>query len=303
MITLGVGELVFASALMFPEFFGGEAGINANRTAGGKWLGISYGPQIQVYYLIAIWFFICTAAMYAFTHTPLGRIANAVRDNPERAEFVGYDARKVRYYVMMISCFFAGVAGGLTAVNFEAITAENVSAIRSGGYLLFVFLGGAIFFFGPILAAILLVLALVVLSEWTPAWQLYVGVAFLIMVLYAPGGLSSLIMMNLRVAKYGKLRPLLGSYLALGGTLFGVLMSISAVIEMVYQKQLDVGKVGAATVMGIPLNIASWDTWIGVGLVFVVSAALFELARREFAAQWSETQEEIQKIIKREEAA
>jgi branched-chain amino acid transport system permease protein len=303
MITLGVGELVFASALMFPEFFGGEAGINANRTAGGKWLGISYGPQIQVYYLIAIWFFICTAAMYAFTHTPLGRIANAVRDNPERAEFVGYDARKVRYYVMMISCFFAGVAGGLTAVNFEAITAENVSAIRSGGYLLFVFLGGAIFFFGPILAAILLVLALVVLSEWTPAWQLYVGVAFLIMVLYAPGGLSSLIMMNLRVAKYGKLRPLLGSYLALGGTLFGVLMSISAVIEMVYQKQLDVGKVGAATVMGIPLNITSWDTWIGVGLVFVVSAALFELARREFAAQWSETQEEIQKIIKREEAA
>ena len=55
--------------------------------------------------------------------------------------------------------------------------------------------------------------------------------------------------------------------------------------------------------MGIPLNITSWDTWIGIGLVFTVSVVLFELARREFAAQWSETQEEIQKIIKREEAA
>ena len=88
MITLGVGELVFAAALMFPEFFGGEAGINANRTAGEGWLkdlGLTFGPQIQVYYLIAIYLFVCTAAMYAFTQTPLGRIANAVRDNAERA--------------------------------------------------------------------------------------------------------------------------------------------------------------------------------------------------------------------------
>jgi branched-chain amino acid transport system permease protein len=305
MITLGVGELVFASALMFPEFFGGEGGINANRTqvlAIEKSLGLTYGPQIQVYYLIAVWLFICTAAMYAISHTPLGRMANAVRDNPERAEFIGYDTRKVRYLMMMASCFFAGISGGLAAINFEAVTAESVGAIRSGGYLLFTFLGGALFFFGPMLGAVLLVLALVVLSEWTKAWQLYVGVVFLLMVIYAPGGLSSLIMMNLRIAKYGKLKPLLASYIALGGTLLGVIAGIAAVIEMVYQLKLGTGTGSIVQVLGVTLDVTKPATWVGVILLLGVSTFLFELCRREFAAHWSDTQEEIEKIIQREQA-
>jgi branched-chain amino acid transport system permease protein len=303
MITLGIGELVFASALMFPEFFGGEGGINANRTAGPKWFGISYGPQIQVYYLIAFWFFVSTAAMYALTQTPLGRIANAVRDNPERAEFIGYEARRVRYLMMMISCFFAGIAGGLTAINFEAITAESVGALRSGGYLLFTFLGGALFFFGPILGAVLLVFALVLLSEWTKAWQLYVGIVFLLMVMYAPGGLSSLVMMNLRVAKYGHLKRFVGAWLALAGSAGIAVLALSAIIEMAYQIKLDVGGTGFASVMGIPLPSDRADTWIGVGLVLAAAAAMFELSRREFARQWGETQEAIEQQIKREALA
>ncbi|MBW8720360.1 MAG: branched-chain amino acid ABC transporter permease, partial [Polaromonas sp.] len=95
MITLGVGELVFAMSLMFPEFFGGEGGITTNRAYGKPVFGISFGPQIQVYYLIAFYCFICTAAMFAFTRTPLGRILNAVRDNPERVEFIGYNTQRV----------------------------------------------------------------------------------------------------------------------------------------------------------------------------------------------------------------
>src|SRR6478752_5137129 len=53
MITLGIGELVTAMSLMIPEFFGGEGGISANRTVGKALMGITYGPQIQVYYLLA----------------------------------------------------------------------------------------------------------------------------------------------------------------------------------------------------------------------------------------------------------
>ena len=78
-------------------------------------LGISFGPQIQVYYLIALYCFVCTAAMFAFTRTPLGRMLNAVRDNPERVEFVGYDTQPVRWRAFMIAGFFAGIAGGLGA--------------------------------------------------------------------------------------------------------------------------------------------------------------------------------------------
>jgi branched-chain amino acid transport system permease protein len=75
---------------MFSNFFGGEGGITTNRVIGEPVFGISYGPQIQVYYLIVVWLFICTIAMFAFTRTPLGRMINAVRDNPERVEFIGF---------------------------------------------------------------------------------------------------------------------------------------------------------------------------------------------------------------------
>jgi branched-chain amino acid transport system permease protein len=62
MITLGIGELVWSMSLMLPEFFGGEGGITGNRVVGKPVLGISFGPQIQVYYLIAVYCFVCTAA-------------------------------------------------------------------------------------------------------------------------------------------------------------------------------------------------------------------------------------------------
>ncbi len=194
MITLGVGELVAALALMWPAFFGGEGGVSGNRVVGAPVWGISFGPQIELYGLIAVYCFLSTAALYALTRTPLGRLLNAVRDNPERVEFIGYSTRRVRYLAFMIAGFFAGVGGGLGALNFEIVTAEVVSSHRSGAYLLFVFLGGAGYFAGPILGAVLMVLALVWLSALTPAWQLYLGLAFMAVVMAAPGGLLGVVM-------------------------------------------------------------------------------------------------------------
>src|SRR3546814_15714857 len=75
-------------SLILRGFFGGEEGISANRTRMLAFFGHKFGPQIEVYYLIAAWCFVCVVLMFAFTRTPLGRICNAVRDNPERAEFV-----------------------------------------------------------------------------------------------------------------------------------------------------------------------------------------------------------------------
>jgi branched-chain amino acid transport system permease protein len=131
MITLGIGELVLAMALMIPEFFGGEGGISANRSAGKPFMGITFGPNIQVYYLLALYAFVCTAAMFAFTRTPLGRMLNAVRDNPERVEFIGYSTQHVRYLSFVIAGLFAGVSGGMAALNFEIATAEVVGSGRS----------------------------------------------------------------------------------------------------------------------------------------------------------------------------
>jgi branched-chain amino acid transport system permease protein len=302
MITMGVGELVWSMSLMVPEFFGGEGGVSSNRVVGQPVMGITFGPQIQLYYLIAVYCFVCTALMYAFTRTPLGRMLNAVRDNPERVEFIGYSTQRIRYIAFMIAGFFAGVGGGLGALNFEIVTAEVVGAHRSGAYLLFVFLGGATFFFGPILGAILMVIALVLLSELTTAWLLYLGLVFLFMVMYAPGGLASLIMMNLRVAAFGKLRQLWTAYLGLFGTGAAALVGIGAMVEMVYHRQLNAALGPKLRYLGATLDTESVNTWVGAVFVMLVGIGLFELTRREFSRQWGDTQGEIEKEIKRREA-
>ena len=303
MITLGVAELVFAMSLMFSEFFGGEAGISGNRVAGQSFMGITYGPQIQIYYLIAIYTFICVALMYAFTQTPLGRILNAVRDNPERVEFIGYNTQRVRYFAFIIAGFFAGISGGLASLNFEIVTAEVVGTGRSGGYLLFTFLGGATFFFGPIIGGILMVLAFVLLSEFTKAWLLYLGLLFLFMVMYAPGGIASLIMMNLRVAAFGKLKQIWVSYLGLFVTALVALVGAAAMIEMVYHLQLNSALGDTLKFMGVTLNARGVDSWVGSIFIMLTGLGLFEVARLHYLIEWSDIQIEIEKEIKRRETA
>ncbi len=294
MITLGIGELVAATVLMIPEFFGGEGGISSNRTGGSAVLGITYGPQIQVYYLIAIYAFACTVAMYAFTQTPLGRMLNAVRDNPERVEFIGYSMQRVRYFSFVIAGFFAGVAGGMYAINFEIATAEVVGTARSGAYLLFTFLGGATFFFGPIIGAVLMVVGFALFSEITKAWQLYLGLIFMFMVMYAPGGIASLIMMNLRVAAHGKLHRLWGWYAALAATSFVMLAGLAALIEMIYRMQFGQAGESAFRYAGVLLDVQSAASWLGALAVAGAGFAAFEFVRRRFARRWSVIQSEIE---------
>jgi len=302
MITLGIGELVFALALMLPEFSGGEGGVSSNRVIGQPVLGITFGPQIQVYYLAAAYCFVCTAAMFALTRTPLGRMLNAVRDNPERVEFIGYDTHWVRFLAFAISGFFAGIAGGLGAINTEIVNGEVLHAARSGAYLLFTFLGGATFFFGPVIGAVLMVICGVLLSELTKAWLLYLGLIFLFMVMYAPGGVASLILMNLRVAAFGKLGKIWTSYLALAGSALAALVGAAAMIEMVYHRQLNEALGPELRFMGATLNSAGLDAWFGAGWLMVVGIGLFEVARRHYAHQWGEIQADIEKEIKRREA-
>ena len=92
--------------------------------------------------------------MYAFTRTPVGRMCNAVRDNPERAEFVGYSTQRVRFIAFAAAGLFAGLAGGLHAINYEIVAADAVSAQRSGTVLLMAYIGGVAHFVGPVLGAI-----------------------------------------------------------------------------------------------------------------------------------------------------
>jgi branched-chain amino acid transport system permease protein len=284
MISMGIGEMVAACSLMFPAFFGGEAGISGNRMIGKGWFGISYGPSIEVYYLIAAWMMLAVIAMYALTHTPLGRMMNAVRDNPERAEFVGYNPQRVRYLAMILAGFFAGVAGGLSAINYEIVTAEAVGAVRSGNVLVMAFIGGIGQFFGPILGAILMVFLGLTLSGITKAWLFYFGILFLSMVLFAPGGLSGLVFMHLPAVKSGQLHKLFPSYLYAFVSGLIAFSGVVGLVELTYRRLAEADHKLKA--FGTVIDSEQAMPWIVSLVLIAVGALLYRNAWKKVQADW-----------------
>jgi branched-chain amino acid transport system permease protein len=119
------------------------------------------------------------------------------------------------------------------------------------------------------------------------------------MVMYAPGGIASLLMMNLRIAAFGKLRELWVSYLALALTALLALVGAAGMVEMVYHLQLGGAQGNSVQFGGVALNATGLDSWFGCAFVVLTGAGLFELCRREFNRQWGQIQEDIEKEIKR----
>ncbi len=274
MITLGLAELFAAVVLMFPSVFGGEEGIDGDRSNGPKFFGLDFGSQFHAYVLIAAWALLCAFLMWRYTATPLGRLANAVRDNPERVGFVGYDPARVRFLVFALSGMFAGVAGGLQALNDEIATSTNISSEASGSVLLMTFIGGIGTFWGPVLGAILVTFLQVALSTITDAWQLYDGLLFMAAVVWAPGGLSGIILSHAPLIRAGRTGALLPSYLA---QLPGLLLALGGVVflaELAYRLQAARDGIPPGPLLGLSAHPhAPWQWAIGSAL-FLAGAAL-----------------------------
>jgi branched-chain amino acid transport system permease protein len=277
MITLGIGELVYAAALMFPAVFGGEAGLAADRAAGAPppgSAGLNLGSPVQLYALTAGYALVCALAMYGFTRTPAGRVLQAVRDDPVRAEAVGYSAARVRWLATVTAGFFAGAAGGLAALWFERVTVEALAPERSASYLLFTFVGGAPLFPGPVIGAALMVLTATVLTQWTPAWPLYLGLLFMLMVMWVPDGIAGLLARAAGVVRGGGLGGAAASRLLLaGGSGALALAGAVALIEMLYRLAPG-GAQGLTPYPGQP------GPWLAAGAALAVGAGGFVWARR-----------------------
>jgi branched-chain amino acid transport system permease protein len=280
MISLGVAELVASSALILRTFFGGEAGITANRTKLIRVFDWNFGPQIQIYYLVATWTLIAIIAMYALTRTPLGRMCNAVRDNPERVRFVGYDPHVVRYLAFCFAGFFAGIAGALAAINFEIANSAYLGAVQSGTVLFSTYIGGVGYFIGPIVGAIFVTVLSLNLSDLTSVWQLYFGLFFISVVTFAPGGITGLLMMHRPLIRGGTLGKVLPYYaIALIPTL-ALVAGLVLAIETIVHHTVSPGDDPNVKAFGMSFNTASPITWI-VALFLI--AAGFVAARKTWS--------------------
>ncbi len=271
MISLGFGEMVTALTLIFVAIFNGEDGIQTDRVVGPEPLGISYGPNIEVYYLIAGWCLLCAFAMYGLTKTPFGRMSNAVRDNPERTAFVGYNSQHVRWLAFSLSAFFAGVAGSLHAINVEHVGFEQVSAVQSGLVLFMAYIGGVGTFAGPIIGAILITYLNGVLSEFSEAWYLYLGLLFVAVIMFFPGGLAGLVTMHEPIAKANArlLIPLVVPYALFLVALLMALLGAIGLIEMLYFMSSQLGG-GGLTIYGLSVDPHAVFPWLGFCALFAM---------------------------------
>jgi branched-chain amino acid transport system permease protein len=290
MISLGLAELVGSSSLILRSFFGGEEGVTTNRTKLLRLFDWNFGPQIQVYYLIAAWCLLSIALMYALTRTPFGRMCNAVRDNSERAQFVGYNPQVVRYIAFCLSGLFAGIAGGLASINFELANSALFSAVQSGNVLLATFIGGAGHFVGPILGAVLITYLQNMLSDVTEVWQLYFGLMFIATVMYAPGGLAGLIMMHGPIWRAGALSGLLAAYALLLVPIALLTVAAVLVIEMTTHLGVKAAEGTAMKMGGISFDAKSWLAWGLALFLLVAGGALARLAWGRVAAAWDRAQ-------------
>ena len=275
MITLGLGELFWAAAQMLPSVFGGEAGITADRST-GPLAGFSWGPLRHLYLLMLVYVLLSVWLLRAYTASPAGSLLRAVRDKPQRVSFLGQDPRRIRHISFVVAGFFAGVAGALAALFNEIVSAEVLSSQRSAAVLVFTLMGGLGHWSGPVLGGLLMVLFTVVLSGWTQAWLLYMGLAFVAVLLWLPAGLASGLGQWQRVMRQ---RPWVSGLQVL--SLLLAVAGLCAALEMAYQLRLA-DTVGARVVfLALSLDAhAAEHWWIAVAMVLTGLAALRWLARR-----------------------
>jgi branched-chain amino acid transport system permease protein len=252
MVTLGLGELVAACFLMFPGFFGGEAGVTLRRTAVSSIFGIDYGQPRAQFVFTAVWALAVLGFVGWIGRTPFGMAAQAVRENPERIQYLGLRTASIRWVSCIVAATLAGIAGALSALAYEIVTVDSVSLHASANVLLVTVIGGLQSLFGPLVGAVFLTVMQSVVSEFTRAWLFYYGMVFVVLVLVAPDGVLGL----LRRDAIGRFtwRSLVGGV--------GFAVAVVVFVESAYQLSL-----------GEPTRLPGWNTLQGPALAAVTVVA------------------------------
>jgi branched-chain amino acid transport system permease protein len=295
MITLGISELMATAALMFHHFFGGEGGVTTNRMIDHSLFGLTYASGLQVYYLILAWTLIAIALMYYLTLTPLGRMANATRDNFERAQFIGYDPRMVRFIQFALSGFFAGIGGGLYAITYEIVTFDALAAPLSANALLMAYIGGTTVFGGPILGAILITLLQSGVSLLSNSWLVYVGVMFIAMVIFAPAGLAGLIKAHGPIKKAGRLGSLTIPYLRLVIPSLGVVFGFVGLVELMSFLTIGAAQGKKLVLFAYPIDVHATMPWAISAGALVLGIAWLRWESTAFHRVWENLSAEVRR--------
>ena len=190
LLTLALSAMLYSVAFRWTEVTGGENGLGG--IVRPELAGVSFEGAGAYYALVALICFAAVLALWRFHRSPLGSVLVAIRENEQRARFVGYPTNRVKLAAFVASATLTGVAGMLLAFNNRMTSAEPISVAFSGELLAMVIIGGMRSFLGPALGALFFVIFRDSLSRVTENWLLVFGVLFVAFIVFSPTGLVGL---------------------------------------------------------------------------------------------------------------
>jgi branched-chain amino acid transport system permease protein len=190
MLTLAFSQIVYFTAFKWYDFTGGDNGLIGVPVP--EWV---QDPTFTNYYRFVL--VVCVLGIFLLwriVNSPFGKTLTAIRENPERAGFIGVDVKRYELYAFMIAGAFSGLAGALITLNERSVYPDLAFWTRSTQVLLMSILGGVYTFTGPIVGAFLLLFMDADITQNYPdIWQLFLG-AVLVLILYGlPGGIMGFI--------------------------------------------------------------------------------------------------------------
>ena len=187
LLTLALSALTYAIAFRWTAFTGGESGLGGVTRA--TWLGVDLENPWVYYALVAAFGVGVVYALERFHRSAIGTTLVAIRENEQRAQFVGYATNRYKQIAYGVSAVVTGCAGILFAFHHRFASADPTSIAFSGALLAMVIIGGMRSLLGPALGALFYILFQEYLSIWTPNWLLYFGLLFVAFIVFSPTGL------------------------------------------------------------------------------------------------------------------
>ncbi|MBV9671685.1 MAG: branched-chain amino acid ABC transporter permease [Verrucomicrobia bacterium] len=190
MITLAFGQICWAFAQQNTSLLHGWAGIRGIRPP--TILGVNFGRTSNFYWAALFIIAIGIYTLRRLIHSPFGLALNGIRENPRRMSALGYPVYWIRVASFLVAALYAGVGGILAAYSTGIVTPTTMQLSRTIWVLLTVILGGASYFWGPIVGTIIAVWLDVLISQGTARYNTVIGFIFLMTVLFLPGGVLSI---------------------------------------------------------------------------------------------------------------
>jgi branched-chain amino acid transport system permease protein len=204
LLTIAFGQVFWFIAIKSHAITGGEDGLLKIARLPIR-LGVAtidLTGNVSLFYFVLAVFVAVTLLLWRLIHSPFGRVLKAIKQNETRARFVGYEVWRYKAAVLVLSAGLSGLAGGLFAMA-QASAFPDVMSLHYSGYVVMMTLvgGGLVTFWGPLLGALVFLLARDVIGAFTTGWMLWFGLLFVALVMYKPEGVGGLFLRRAAPAK------------------------------------------------------------------------------------------------------